>query len=451
MKRIFILLTCTAALLLGACGKDSSLPAATGKASIRAINAIKTSGEFNFLIEERLIGPVAYAAASASAEYDDLDYTFNIEVFYAGDSAFRRIASRFIDFEADKDYTLLVSGTLDNPALTLWVGDTRTFDEADTVFEAKFAHASASLGTLDYYFADPTVAPALGNQVATLSFGEVSAATDLEAGDFVLTITTANDPTDVVYVSDTTTIGAQGAFIFIPFEGSVASTAPVVVRAINRIGDSISLPDPRFLPTVQFINASIDLGLSDIYDDELLTSRLVDNHDYLDVSAELEVPAGTNTFYYTPSGDTAAVTLEAPLTAFSGSRYRLVASGVAGAISATSIVPDRRPVATYAKLLPFQVSNNFDFVDIYVVAADTSIDDANPVRFGLAPQQLGATVRLAAGSFDLYVTEFTQKVALAGPYRIDLALGDVVDMIVVDKADDPAVLDVLFLSGGPTP
>lgn len=450
MKRIFILLSCAAVLLLGACGKDSSLPSATGKASIRAINAIKASGEFNFLIEERLIGPAAYAAATASAQYDDLDYTFNIEVFYAGETAFRRIASQFIDFEADKDYTLLVSGTLDNPALTLWVADTRTFDEGATVFEARFAHASASLGALDYYFADPAVAPALGNQVATLSFGEVSTATDLEAGDFVLTITTANDPTDVVYVSDTTTIGAQGAFIFMPFEGSAASTAPVVVRAINTIGNSISLPDPRFLPTIQFINASMDLGIADIYDDDLLTSLLVQDHGYLDASAELEIPADANTFYYTPAGDTTAVTLETAVTAFSNSRYRLVASGVAGAFSGTVLIPDRRPVETYAKLLPFQVSNNFAFVDIYVVDADTSIDDVNPVLFGLAPGQLAATVRLAAGSFDIYVTEFAEKVALAGPYRIDVDLGDVVDMIVVDQTD-PAVLDVLFLSGGPTP
>lgn len=450
MKRILVLLSCTAALLLGACGKDSTLPAATGKASIRAINAIKTSPEFNFLIEERLIGSATYASATTSAEYDDLDYTFNIDVFYAGDTAFRRIASQFIDFEADKDYTVLVSGSLASPTLTLWVGDERTFDEADTVFEATFAHASASLGALDYYFADPTVAPALGNQVATLSFGEISAPADFEAGDFVLTITTADNPTDVVYVSDTTAIAAQGTFIFMPFEGSTSNTAPVVVRAISTAGDSISLPDPRFPPTIQFINASMELGASDIYDDELLTSQLVANHDYLEVSAELDIPAEANTFYYTPTGDTTAVTLETILTAFNGNRYRLVASGAAGEFSGTALIPDRRPVETHAKLLPFQVSNNFDFVDVYAVAADTSVDDANPVQFGLSPRLLTATVPLAAGSYDIYITESLEKVVLAGPYRIDVALGDIVDMIIVDTVD-PAVLDILFLSGGPIP
>ena len=450
MKRTLVLLSCMAALFLGACGNESTLPQATGKASIRAINAIKTSPEINFLIEERFIGRARYAAVTESVDYDDLDYTFNFEVFYAGESSVRRIASQFIDFEADKDYTLLVSGSLSNPALTLWVGDERSFDEADTVFEAKFAHASASLGALDYYFAAAGVAPALGNQVATLAFGEISEPVDFAAGDFVLTITTANNPADVVYVSEETAIVQQGAFIFMPFDGSANNTAPVIVRAINLAGDSISLPDPRFPPTVEFINASMDLGTSDIYDDEMLTSQLVANHAYLDVSAELDVPADANTFYYTPAGDTTAVTLEATLTAFTGNRYRLVAAGVAGAFTGSSFVPDRRPVETHAKLLLFQVSNNFDFVDVYAVSAGTSIDDVSPVQFGIPPRQLGTTVALAAGSYDLYVTQSLEKVVLAGPYRIDVVTGDIVDMIVVDTVD-PAVLDVLFISGGPTP
>ena len=450
MKRILVLLSCTAALLLGACGKDSPLPKATGKASIRAVNAIQTSQEISFLIEERTLGSVTYAAATTSARYDDLDYTFNFEVFYVGDTALRRVASQFIDFEANKDYTLLVSGTLASPTVTLWVGDERTFDEADTAFEARFAHAIESRGALDYYFADAAISPALGNQVATLSFGEISQPADFEAGDFVLTITTAGNPGDIVYVSDTSAIGAQGAFIFLPFDGTTNTTAPVVLGAINTAGNNFSLPDPRFPPTIQFINGSMDLGTSDIYDDEMLTSQLVANHTYLDVSDELEIAAAANTFYYTPSGPPTTVTLEETLTAFNGSRYRIVAAGVADAFSGIPLLPDRRPVESRAKLLLLQVSNNFDFVDVYAVEAGTSIDEANPVSFGLPARQSSATVALAAGSYDIYITELAEKVALAGPHRIDVVLGDVVDLIIVDTVD-PAVLDVLFLSGGPTP
>lgn len=450
MNRVFVLLLCAASIVMGACGSDSTLPAASGKASVRAINAIKSSEEFSFLIEERVISSVAYASTTSPIRYDNLDYTFNVDVFYAGESAFRRVASQFIDLEADKDYTLLVSGSLASPTLTLWEGDERDFAAEDTVFAARFAHTAATLGDVDYYFADPAVAPVLGDQVATLSFGEISAAEDFAEGDYVLTITAAGDPGTILFVSETTAFAARGAFIITPFDAAANNTAPIISRALNTVGSSFTLPDARFAPTVEFINASIELGASDIYDDEMLTSLRVSDHAFRNVSAELEIASGDNTFYYTPTGDTAAVTLESTLPALANVRYRIVAGGASGNFSTSRFVPDRRPVETHAKLVPFQASVNVDFADIYAVAADASIDDSFPVRSALGSGEASATVPLAAGSYDLYVTRFGEKTPLVGPIRINVALGDIVDMIVFDTVD-PEVLDILFLAGGPTP
>jgi len=87
-------------------------------------------------------------------------------------------------------------------------------------------------------------------------------------------------------------------------------------------------------------------------------------------------------------------------------------------------------------------------VDIYTVEPDTSVDDSLPVRVAVPTRQAATTVQLASGSYDLYVTELQEKVVLAGPYRIDVDIGDIVDSVIVDTVDPP-VLDVLFLSGGP--
>lgn len=447
MKRFPVLLV--SALLFGACGGDTGFPEATGKASIRAINAMPTSQEIAFLIEETPIASARYQEATAAVRYDDLDYTFNFEVLFTGESALRRIASRSIDFVADKDYTLLVTGTLANPTLTLWEGDERSFDEADTVLEARFAHVSASQGALDFYFAEPSVAPALGEQVATLSFGEISTAADFTEGDFVLTVTAAGDPGAIMYVSDTTTFAPRSASIVTVFDGSSNGNAPLIVRAINSSGGGFSLPDPRFAPSVEFINSSMDLGTSDIYDDEALTSLRVTDHAFLNISDELDIAVGANTFFYTPAGDTTAVTLEGTLTAIEGLRYRLVATGEAGALAAAVVIPDRRPVGTQVKVLPYHTSNNFDLLDIYAVDAGETIDEAFPILGALPAAVQINTLALAAGSYDIYITESQDTVILAGPYRIDVVLGDIVDMIVVDTVD-PAVLDILFLSGGPT-
>ena len=192
----------------------------------------------------------------------------------------------------------------------------------------------------------------------------------------------------------------------------------------------------------------MDLGTSDIYTDEALTSRIVADHAYTDITAELPAATGDTTLYYTPAGDTAAVSVESAFTTTGGRRYRLIASGVAGALGVTVLIPDRVPESTRVKLLPFQASNNFDFLDIYAVPAGETVDDNSPVRLALAPTEISAASGLAAGSYDIYVTEFLEKVVLAGPYRVDVVIGDVVELLIVDT-DDPGVLDVLFLNGGP--
>jgi hypothetical protein len=60
------------AFAISACGSDSRLPTASGKGSIRMINAIPTSPEIGFLIEERAIDGVAYKNGSQPASWDDL-------------------------------------------------------------------------------------------------------------------------------------------------------------------------------------------------------------------------------------------------------------------------------------------------------------------------------------------------------------------------------------------
>jgi hypothetical protein len=446
LRPIIVILT----LAMAACGGDPNLPEATGKGGIRAINALPMSSDISFLIEERRLSTLVYQGATSLLSYDDLNYTFNFEVSYAGETSPRRLASRNIDVVANRDFVFLLGGSLTSPTITVWEDEQRSFAETDTVLAVKFAHASATLGALDYYFADAAVVPALGNQAATLSFGEMADAADFAEGDYVLTITTAGSPADVIYTSSSTTFTPRDTYLLIAFDADENNRAPMIVNSFRSIGSSSQLPDANFLPTVQFINTSMDLGAVDIYDDEALTSQIVAAHDYLNVSAELEIAAGANTFYYTPAGDTAAVLLETPLSAFGGRRYRTIAIGPAGAPLGVPFTPDLRPVGTGAKLLLYTSSNNFAFVDIYAVDAGTSIDDASPLRGGLAIDAESTTRALAAGSYDLYVTEFGTKTELAGPYRIDVAIGDVVDLIVVDTMD-PAVLDVLFLSGGPTP
>ena len=78
MKRI--LLAIIALIAVAGCGGETAFPEATGDGRIRMINAISTSPEIAFLIEERALDNVAYKSNSSPQRWDNLTYTFNFEI-----------------------------------------------------------------------------------------------------------------------------------------------------------------------------------------------------------------------------------------------------------------------------------------------------------------------------------------------------------------------------------
>jgi hypothetical protein len=96
----------------------------------------------------------------------------------------------------------------------------------------------------------------------------------------------------------------------------------------------------------------------------------------------------------------------------------------------------------------FNAAINFGFLNIYVVDADTAIDGILPTRGVLPSGNRAATISLAEGSYDIYITRFDAVEILAGPIRIDVEYGDVLDAMIFD-AVDPAVVDFIFLPNNP--
>jgi hypothetical protein len=448
MKRTLLLLAISASLLLGACGGKSSLPVATGKASIMAVNAISASPDIHFLIEERSIGSVPYKQSSAAASYDDLDYTFNFEVGFLGDTEITRFASQHIDFVADQQYALVAYGTLADPILTLWESTIREFTETETVFQARFGHTSNSLGSIDVYFALDGVVPVGGEQVATLQLGEVSDPIDYEAGDYVVTITNANEPAQVLFSSYAASLTARVDVVVTVFDGDANDTGQYVVRGLGLTGGIFAFHDPANPSTTEYLHAAMDLhagvgdGTSDIYDDVDLTSLVISGHAYRDLTAAIPIAAGTVESYYTPFGETTVVSLEHSAQIALGGRYRLRAVGGNGEYIGISTLMNRRSIDTAAKLLIYHATMNYDFTDLYLVEPDTLIDEQSPHRTAMISRVPGPVTSLAAGSYDLYVTAFGEKIPLVGPHRLDVELGDVVDMTFFDTAD-PTVLEIV--------
>ena len=444
MKRILLLLALATGTLLGACTGDSKFPVATGKASVSAINAIHASSIVNFLIEERPLNQINYKEATSSESFDDLDFTFSFDVFFAGDAQPTRIASEHIDFIADQHYTILASGTVAAPTLTVWEWPEREFADTDTVFQARFAHTADSLSAIavDVYFALEGVAPVAGAEVATLNFGEVSGPLDFEADDYVVIITSSGNPGDIRFTSKPTTVFARDELIVTPFDGDANDTQALVISGLRALGGAIPFQDEFAFSTLQFLHASIDMGVSDVFDDVDLTSQILTGHAFQELTADAPIAAGDHDFFYTPTLDTTMVSLETGFTAINGLHFRVIASGIGGTYFGTAALVNRRSIDTAAKLLYFVPSDNVDFSDLYLIDADAVFADQNPLLTALLSHAVNPAIEIAPGSYDMYITAFQEKEVLAGPFRLDVALGDVVDMVVYDTVD-PAVMEIV--------
>lgn len=423
------------AFAIGACGSDSSLPVATGKASIRMINAIPTSPEIGFLIEERALDAVRYKSNSSPESWDDLEYTFNFEINRPFENELTRIASQFLDVTREIEYTFLVRGSLDAAVVDVWQIPERSFSGSETIFEMRVGNAADALGLVDVYVGLEGVDPVLGAQVASLAPGEVSAPTDIEEDVYVVTITAAGDPANILFQSVPTRILANQSVIVTAFAGDANDTAPVTVRLFNQLGASSAVTDARFPPTARLIHATSDLGTSDVYDDAALQNRIVADLAFGDITGDIDVAVGEVPITATAPGNVGAILLEDTLTTFAGSRLNYYLTVLSDEVVGSQVFVDRRPVETIARLTFFHSAINHEFVDLYVVDAGTTIDDVFPrlitATYGLqAPE-----IRLDAGSYEIYVTTAGEKTILDGPVSLEVALGDVFEAVLLDRVD----------------
>ena len=452
MKRYLLLAVCVAAVLLGACSTESKLPKATGEGTVRAINTIAASPNIFFLIEERQIGTASYQGSSSSSTYDDLSYTFNFEVLLAGDTARTRVASQPLDVEADMDYTFLITGTIAAPVISVWQAAEREWAGTETTFEMRFGHTAVSLADVDAYFAAPGIVPMLGSELDTLSFGGITAASEYEAGEYVLTITAAGDPTTVLFESDPVTPIAQTAIILSVFDGDENDLSPLAVSLINMSsGGTGSLVDSSYPPTVRYFHASmgfgsINMSATDIYIDDPATSMpFVADHVFGDVTGDLVVTPGVLSQSYTEAGNVGAPLLDLDSTILSGTRYEhYLVKNTAGDALLISHIPDRRSVETFARVSFLHTAAAQANLDIYVVARDELIDELTPTFPGLPLSILPITIPFNADSYDIYATVTGEKTVLAGPIQLDLAVGDVVNTIIYENVD-PNVVDFVFI------
>jgi hypothetical protein len=153
-------------IAMSAC-TESAIPQATGKGSIRGVNAI----------------------------------VINFDLSVPGQLEDDRLATEFVDVIADHQYTVVITGSIATPSSLFWEDPVREWSESDTVSEVFFAHLASQIGELDVYFAAPGTVPVIGQAIGTLAFGERLPARDFEAAEYELILTPKDDPATITFQS----------------------------------------------------------------------------------------------------------------------------------------------------------------------------------------------------------------------------------------------------------
>ncbi len=447
MKQITILAVAATSLLLGACAEDSKLPNPTGEGIVRALNAIPTSGDVNFLIEERAIGAATFKSITQPSVYDDLSYNFNFETVLPGSTRLTRVATVPLDVQADTDYTFVVAGNLASPDVSILEQAVREWGASDTVFEIRFAHLAPGLGdAFDVYFAPPGTPPVLGNEIDSLSAGEFSTPAEFEAAEMVLTLTAPDAPGTVIFESEAFTLTAANSYLVSAFNTTANDLGQVAVSVFNlNSGSGGPVPDVTIDPTLRFFHAARDFGIADIYIDEPPTTPLVMDHTFGDVSAEISVAPGDLAVTYTQADNVGMLLLEETVSLPRGSRLNVyVVRNNAGSDVLLVGAPNRRSIANQVTFLVTNTAADNPSLDLYLVPSGESIDDNLPVFAPLPTLFPLVRVALVANSYDLYLTVPDEKTVLFGPLAFEANLGDVFEIMIYDTVD-PAAPDVVFI------
>ena len=434
----------TLTLALAACSSGTQFPEPTGKGTFRGLNAISTSPSINFRLEEvtgQRILSMNYRDITAPTRFDDFEYNFNFEVRFAGELLDTRVATVTQKIDANRDYTFVATGAVENPTILTWIGDERVFEAEETVAEVRLAHLAESVGPVDFYFAPTGTTPVLGEADGTLSFGEILPAQDVEAGNYELIVTAPGDPTTILYQSIAVTYATRTAAIVAIFDGTTDDAAPIKGNVLVTIGgSSFAINDPRFPSTLSFIQASRSLETVDIYGDELLTNQVVGALPYTGTSNEISVGDGEQPYFFTPAGTTGAVVFETTVVPGGGRRYEHYSIGETGSLLGVSGVRNTQPVSIYPTLAVTNMLPSAQIADVYVVEPGESIDDIVP-RFSAIYGFISGRLPLVAGTYDVIITADDSKVPL-GTQQITISNGDVVRFTLFETAD-PNVIEIL--------
>lgn len=449
MKKLSSLKTSFAILIavtaIAGCAETSRVEA-TGKGTIRGINAIVTAPSLNFKIEEIPIGNASFKQAAGFSPFDDLSYNFNFDLLLPSEPDATRLASQFIDVIADTEYTIVIGGTIAAPTISMWEEAERDWADGATAYEADFVHLSPALGEVDVYFVPFGSVPVQGEAVGTFNYGDRVPYQEFPEGSREIFITLKDDPGNFLYRSQTISSTPATRVTYAIFDPDPSITATIAVNLISPSGTSTNIPDAGALPIFRLLHASFGTGNVEAYLNSDFGTIVIPDIGFGELSAYTDIDPIAMPLTLTDVGNSGAPVHEEEIAIGGNSKHTVFFVGEPGTLSFLDYRDDGRPLETFPQVRIANTSVNFGDVSVYMQAPGTVIDVTTPIQFNGLPSLLSTGyMSPTAGMYEITITQLGTITPIGTPITIDIDDGDIVDIAILDTVD-PAVVDLFIFS-----
>ena len=431
-------LVCTA-LLVGGCDDGRKAP---GKVTVQVVNVAPGFGSLSFQREqESRNGAELPFKSQQTFAYDADTYDFYVIERTLTDADPGRTWTFAPTLEPNTHYTF---------ALTEMAGEVQPVVIATAPSTANDAqilalNAAGSLPPMDLYLEPPGVGIAGATPRGTFGPQEQIPPRTLPSGDYVLFLTAAGNPADVLLTSSQFNLPAGTTSTIIVVDDRDQGTALVSGVLLQSV--AFPLFDVNAPAEARVINAATDRAPRDVAVNDQFSPPLFSATQFGEPTPYAQTPVGGVTYTVTPVGNSGVLELQLPTNGVVGRRSTLLFSGPAGALLASYAEDDGRRLNREAKLRFMNAASQFPAVDFVITLPGGDPNAPFPLA-QLSPPSISDYVPMYPGDYELYLFQTGTVTLLSGPTPISVAAGGIYGALAVD-GPDTATANVVLLDDFP--
>ncbi|HSC66059.1 MAG TPA: DUF4397 domain-containing protein [Cellvibrio sp.] len=422
---------------LGVIGLDGLAP---NKTQIRVFHASADAPKVNLWVDDAVVASgLDYQKSTGYLELNADTYKVAVEGVIPGGNAVV-IGPVDLALERNTRYDVIAVNSVANIEPVV-LSDMGKLANANNV-RVRVAHLAAAAPAVKVHVTAPGDAISDATSLGSFSFKQTLGPVEVPAGTYRIRVTLP----DNTLVFDSGSVGlSSGKDLLIGAVPNVGTGASPIQLVVLDGANTAVLSDAAAGARLRVVHASADAPAVDVLANNGATPA-VSNLAFPASTNYLNLPAATYNFKVVPTGTSTPVVINADVPLANGTDYTLLALGSLATIEPLLLTDNNRKVATEAKVRLVHASTLAANVDIYVVAAGTSIANATPAFSNVPFKAETGYVSLAAGSYDVIITPTGTKTE-AIKATLAFANGMVYTAVARDGVSLTTPLGVIGLDG----